>query len=543
MSSSSPAFFDLSKFPPSSAASDDGSVSSLISISPRSSRSLILDQSFFDAEDPCPSPIGLAEPPPQRSLPAIDDALYSAQVNASRRRRSAAYGSNASSSSTAAGNVGGGGSASGGSVSSNYDSDGSGRSGGSRLVKTGEMGTGSERESDGEVVRRYQEKRAAKPKPKKKVVVISGGDKVKRNAGIRMAPLNVPMKRRLQTAAVLLHGFTIPLYTSLFWFLLAIPLTWPILLPYLLYCLFSEAHLDGSAPRRRSPFLRSLPLWRLYTDYFPLKLHATTALDPAKNYIFTYHPHGIISHGAFGHFCTEHTTGFEALFPGITNTLLTLDSNFRVPFYRDFLLLMGLASVSRRSCEALLRGEAAPRPSSPNSTPASSCSLWKPWTWWRLIFHLPIFHPAPHRSQQQYTAPSGGGRAITIIAIRENAGLVPVLSFGENELYEQVVPAGGGVVARLQMFVKRVAGFTVPLFHARGVFNYDVGLLPYRREVNTVVGRPVFPRAQMESPRDGDVEELQERYLAELRRLWEEHKDVYARGRLPGKEGEMVFVG
>ncbi|RPB12045.1 diacylglycerol acyltransferase [Morchella conica CCBAS932] len=365
---------------------------------------------------------------------------------------------------------------------------------------------------------------------------------------IRMAPLNVPMKRRLQTAAVLLHGFTIPLYTSLFWFLLAIPLTWPILLPYLLYCLFSEAHLDGSAPRRRSPFLRSLPLWRLYTDYFPLKLHATTALDPAKNYIFTYHPHGIISHGAFGHFCTEHTTGFEALFPGITNTLLTLDSNFRVPFYRDFLLLMGLASVSRRSCEALLRGEAAPRPSSPNSTPASSCSL-----------------------QQQYTAPSGGGRAITIvlggaresleaipgrmalvvkrrrgvlkIAIRENAGLVPVLSFGENELYEQVVPAGGGVVARLQMFVKRVAGFTVPLFHARGVFNYDVGLLPYRREVNTVVGRPVFPRAQMESPRDGDVEELQERYLAELRRLWEEHKDVYARGRLPGKEGEMVFVG
>lgn len=382
-----------------------------------------------------------------------------------------------------------------------------------------------------------------------------------------MAPLNVPMKRRLQTAAVLVHGFTIPLYTSLFWFLLAIPLTWPILLPYLLYCLFSEAHLDGSAPRRRSSFLRRLPLWRLYTDYFPLKLHATTSLDPAKNYIFTYHPHGIISHGAFGHFCTEHTTGFEALFPGITNTLLTLDSNFRVPFYRDFLLLMGLASVSRRSCEALLRGDAAARPS-PATTP-TSCSLWKPWTWWRLIPHL---HPAPRSKQQQeYTAPTGGGRAITIvlggaresleaipgrmalvvkrrrgvlkIAIRENAGLVPVLSFGENELYEQLVPAGGGVVERLQMFVKRVAGFTVPLFHARGVFNYDVGLLPYRREVNTVVGRPVFPRAQMESPRDGDLDELQERYLAELRRLWDEHKDVYAKGRLPGKEGEMVFVG
>lgn len=183
---SSPAFFDLSKFPPSSsAASDDGSVSSLLSISPRSSRSIILDQSFFDAEDPCPSPIGLAEPPPQRSLPAIDDALYTAQVGVSRRR--SAY-SNAS-----AGTASNGGSGS----SSNYDSDGSGRSGGSRLVKTGEMGTGSERESDGEVVRRYQlpDKRA-KPKPKKKVsVVISGGDKVKRNGGY-VSPID--NKKRLR---------------------------------------------------------------------------------------------------------------------------------------------------------------------------------------------------------------------------------------------------------------------------------------------------------------------------------------------------------
>jgi hypothetical protein len=152
-------YFDLSKFPPSSAASDDGSVSSLLSISPRSSRSIILDQSFFDAEDPCPSPRGLAEPPPQRSLPAINDALYSVQVN--NRRRST--NSNTTTS-----------------VSSNYDSDSSGRSG-RRPIKTGEMGTSSERESDGEV--RYQEKKS-KPKPKKKVsVVISGGDKVKRNGG------------------------------------------------------------------------------------------------------------------------------------------------------------------------------------------------------------------------------------------------------------------------------------------------------------------------------------------------------------------------
>jgi 2-acylglycerol O-acyltransferase 2 len=57
--------------------------------------------------------------------------------------------------------------------------------------------------------------------------------------------------------------------------------------------------------------------------------------------------------GAFAAFCTE-ALGFSQLFPGIKNTLLTLDSNFRIPIYRDYALAMGLASVSKESCENLL---------------------------------------------------------------------------------------------------------------------------------------------------------------------------------------------
>ncbi len=47
-------------------------------------------------------------------------------------------------------------------------------------------------------------------------------------------------------------------------------------------------------------------------------------------------------------------TGFSHLFPGINNALLTISSNFRVPFYRDYILAMGLASVSKQSCSRLL---------------------------------------------------------------------------------------------------------------------------------------------------------------------------------------------
>lgn len=48
----------------------------------------------------------------------------------------------------------------------------------------------------------------------------------------------------------------------------------------------------------------------------------------------------------------------------------------------------------------------------------------------------------------------------------------------------------------MQIAVKKTLGFTVPLIHARGVFNYDVGLLPYRHEINTVGMSPpsILPR-------------------------------------------------
>ncbi|RPA95712.1 DAGAT-domain-containing protein [Choiromyces venosus 120613-1] len=344
--------------------------------------------------------------------------------------------------------------------------------------KTGESSTSSDRHETND-----------KASKEEKTRLVSGD--YANNRRIYFAPLKIPLKRRLQTAAVLWHTFAIAIFFSLFWFLLAIPLTWPLLVPYLIYVLFSSSHRDGSSPVIRSSLFRSLPMWRLLTAYFPLNLHRSSPLPPDRNYIFTYHPHGIISHGAFGHFCTEGTTGFEKLFPGIKNTLLTLESNFRIPFYREYLLKLGLASVSRRSCEALLRGEGETKRS---------------WL-------------AKKLSKSPLPQPSPGGRAITIvvggaqesleaipgtmklvlkrrrgflkIAIRENAGVVPVLSFGENDLYDQMVPSSNSLIKRLQMLVKKTAGFTVPLFHARGVFNYDVGFLPYRKEVNTVGTNPL----------------------------------------------------
>lgn len=64
--------------------------------------------------------------------------------------------------------------------------------------------------------------------------------------------------------------------------------------------------------------------------------------------------------------------------------------------------------------------------------------------------------------------------------------LVPTFSFGENDLFEQVSNPKGSWLRRLQHRLQQVMGVSLPLFHARGIFQYSFGLVPYRRPIYTV---------------------------------------------------------
>lgn len=61
------------------------------------------------------------------------------------------------------------------------------------------------------------------------------------------------------------------------------------------------------------------------------------------------------------------------------------------------------------------------------------------------------------------------------------ADLVPVYSFGENELFPQVLLSEGSIGRKLQALFKRVMGFAPCLFTGGRWL-----LLPYRRPVTTV---------------------------------------------------------
>ncbi|KAJ8116988.1 hypothetical protein OPT61_g1705 [Boeremia exigua] len=336
---------------------------------------------------------------------------------------------------------------------------------------------------------------------------------------IRFAPMNVPLQRRLQTCAVLMHTLSIVGSLAIFFLLCSIPLLWPILLPYTIYVLFSNAGTSGELSFR-SERLRRLKVWSLFASYFPARLHRSQELEPTRKYIFGYHPHGIISHGAFAAFATE-ALGFSQLFPGITNALLTLDSNFRYPIYREYALRLGMASVSRDSCENILskgghNGEGMGRAITIVVGGARESLDARPGVV-RLVLRR--------------------RKGFVKMAIRTGADLVPVLAFGENDIYDQVDSESHPLLHKFQMLVKKVMGFTIPIFHARGIFNYDVGMMPYRRPINIVVGKPIRI-VQDKHPKPEYMDEVHEKYIEELMRLWNEHKDTFARHRT----GELEIV-
>ncbi|KAF2665902.1 DAGAT-domain-containing protein [Microthyrium microscopicum] len=331
-------------------------------------------------------------------------------------------------------------------------------------------------------------------------------------SGIRFAPLNVPLKRRLQTAVVLGHTLSAFIFLSNFFFLAAIPLTWPLLFPYIIYILLSQSSTNGRLSER-SEWFRRQKFWSLFASYFPARLHRTEELPPTRKYLFGYHPHGIISHGAFTAFATE-ALGFNQLFPGITNSLLTLDSNFRVPFYRDYLLRLGLCSVSKESCTNILtkggpNNEGMGRAITIVVGGARESLEMKPGTL-RLVLNC--------------------RKGFVKLAVETGADLVPVLSFGENDIYDQLDPSEHPTLHKFQLFFKKVFGFTTPVFHARGVFNYDVGIMPYRRPMNIVVGRAI--KVEQQSTPDFDyVNKIHAQYVKELQLIWDTWKDDFARER------------
>lgn len=238
----------------------------------------------------------------------------------------------------------------------------------------------------------------------------------------------------------------------------------------------------------------------------------TAELDPDGRYILCYAPHGILTFSAFVCFDTE-ATGFAVKFPGIDLRPLTLTINFRLPLIREFLLSFGICDVSKASCLKILR--------------KGSGSA--------ILLAVGGANESLYSSPGTYDLVLRKRKGFVKLALETGASLVPVIAFGENDLYYTNKPRPGGKLETLQRVLKKYLGFTMPNFYGDGIL-FGRGLMPQRKPVSVVVGAPMAvpksdPKAMSQEAFHALVDEYHAKYVSHLYELWNRHKDVYAADR------------
>ncbi|KAK6055715.1 diacylglycerol acyltransferase [Cooperia oncophora] len=78
----------------------------------------------------------------------------------------------------------------------------------------------------------------------------------------------------------------------------------------------------------------------------------------------------------------------------------------------------------------------------------------------------------------------------------------------------------------IQTTLKNFVGISPPVFHGRGIFNYNFGLLPYRKPINTVLGAPIKV-TKTEHPTQEQIDDLHRQYVTKLQELFDTHKTKY----------------
>ncbi|XP_063302073.1 diacylglycerol O-acyltransferase 2-like [Pelobates fuscus] len=289
------------------------------------------------------------------------------------------------------------------------------------------------------------------------------------------------------------------IFTLLFLYLMFTSL-WLIPVTYFTWLFF-----DWDTPERggrRTQWVRRWTVWSCFREYFPIKLVKTSSLSPDKNYVLGCHPHGILSTAAFCNFATE-ANDFSNLYPGVCPWLAVLAGIFRLPVFRDYLMSAGIVPVSKDSIRFLL------------SQSGSGNAV---------FIVVGGAAESLQSSPGEHIVMLSRRKGFVRLALQNGADLVPVYSFGENDIFEQVRFNPDSWGWKLQLLFQKHVGFAPCLFHGRGVFNVDSwGINPIPRTLTTVVGRPIcVPYSPV--PSEEDVSYYHNLYMQGLKQLFDEHK-------------------
>ncbi|XP_032681288.1 2-acylglycerol O-acyltransferase 1-like isoform X2 [Odontomachus brunneus] len=269
-------------------------------------------------------------------------------------------------------------------------------------------------------------------------------------------------------------------------------------------------------PSKWTEFLRNNAFWRYFYNYFPMKLVKTVDLDPTKSYLFVCIPHGIITTGISTAFGTD-ILDCRKLFPGLDIRVIIHHKLFEVPVMREFLISIGCCSSSVESIRYLL------------STPPES-----PFTGRATLLVVggaaELFEAKPGT----YRTIVKRRKGFIKLALQHGTTLVPVFTFGETDLFNQLHQKEGSFFRRFRDYIFKLK--LIPtIFWGRGYFQYSFGLIPNRTPITVVVGGPIeLPK--IAEPTAEQINEYHEKFIQQLIKLFETHKYSYL------KDPEKIVV-
>lgn len=238
------------------------------------------------------------------------------------------------------------------------------------------------------------------------------------------------------------------------------------------------------------PAFASHPVWGFMLSWFPVTIQKPKDLDlsPERTYVFAVHPHGALAfnRAAFGF---DYARLWKCAFPGLDFRVLTAAAAFRVPLIREFWLWTFCVDAGKATARRVLH---------------AGKSI--------------LVYPGGEREQILTTK----GRHILYLANRKGfvklaletkSPLVPIYAFGDTDLYVHYT-----VGLRFRQWLVERFGVALPLISG------SCGLLPFKRPVTLVVGRPLEPPVVDGVLTQADVDAFHARYLTAIRALFEAHK-------------------
>ncbi|KAL0485432.1 2-acylglycerol O-acyltransferase [Acrasis kona] len=319
---------------------------------------------------------------------------------------------------------------------------------------------------------------------------------------VQLAPLNVPLARRIQVLCVLLMvALPISLIALNFVFVFN-PLLWGLYIPYLVY-IFKYDYDASKEGSKRWNWVRHWNILKQFRDFFPAKVILEEPLEKNKSYLLGGHPHGVISMSVWANFLSSHAGSFEDV-TGIPLRLATLKENFKVPFLRELILSFGIIDSSRETLEFNLNRNRA-------------CLL-------MIGGAEEVLYAGSDKEHINLVLQRRKG--FVRVALRTGSALVPVFNYGENEIYTQKSFAEGSRLRALQEWIKHKTGQIFPIINGRGIFIYDYGFLPRRVPLISVIGAPIeIPK--IENPTEEDISKYHELYVQKLRQMYTKYSQTH----------------